>query len=35
MDSLPIMLTGADVRPDKARKIGLVDFVVDPLGEHF
>ena len=25
----------ADVRPDKARKIGLVNFVLDPLGEHF
>eukprot|EP00117_Sycon_ciliatum_P023311 scpid41499/ scgid19850/ Trifunctional enzyme subunit alpha, mitochondrial; 78 kDa gastrin-binding protein; TP-alpha; Long-chain enoyl-CoA hydratase; Long chain 3-hydroxyacyl-CoA dehydrogenase len=32
MDALPIMLTGSDVRPDKAKRIGLVDFVVRPLG---
>jgi len=27
-----MMLTGANVRPDKARKLGLIDQVVQPLG---
>ena len=25
-----MMLTGSSVRPDKAKKLGLVDLVVDP-----
>ena len=29
-DSLDIILTGKNVRPDKAKKLGLVDLVVDP-----
>jgi enoyl-CoA hydratase/long-chain 3-hydroxyacyl-CoA dehydrogenase len=29
-DAMDIMLTGKDVRPDKAKKLGLVDMVVDP-----
>ena len=33
VNALPIMLTGSSVRPDKAKKIGLVDFVVQPIGE--
>ena len=27
-----MMLTGKNVRPDKAKKLGLVDHLVDPLG---
>ena len=27
-----MMLTGKTIRPDKAKKLGLVDLVVDPLG---
>ena len=26
-----MMLSGSSVRPDKAKKIGLVDLVVDPV----
>jgi len=29
-NAMPIMLTGNNVRPDKAKKLGLVDLVVDP-----
>lgn len=28
--ALDIILTGKNVRPDKAKKLGLVDLVVDP-----
>lgn len=31
-DALDMMLTGKTIRPDKARKMGLVDLVVEPLG---
>lgn len=31
-DALSTMLTGRSIRPDKAKKIGLVDQLVDPLG---
>ena len=31
-DSLDMMLTGKMVKADKARKLGLVDQVVNPLG---
>jgi enoyl-CoA hydratase/long-chain 3-hydroxyacyl-CoA dehydrogenase len=30
-----LMLTGKTVRPDKAKKIGLIDQVVDSLGRYF
>jgi enoyl-CoA hydratase/long-chain 3-hydroxyacyl-CoA dehydrogenase len=29
-EATPMILTGKEVRPDKAKKIGLVDLVVDP-----
>ena len=29
-EGLKMMLTGSSVRPDKAKKLGLVDLVVDP-----
>ncbi|XP_003384336.1 PREDICTED: trifunctional enzyme subunit alpha, mitochondrial-like isoform X1 [Amphimedon queenslandica] len=31
-DSLDMMLTGKNVRADKAKKLGLIDLLVDPLG---
>lgn len=31
-DALDMCLTGKNVRADKAKKIGLVDMLVDPLG---
>lgn len=31
-DALDLMLTGKLVKPDKAKRLGLVDLVVDPLG---
>jgi enoyl-CoA hydratase/long-chain 3-hydroxyacyl-CoA dehydrogenase len=31
-DALDLALTGKNVRADKARKLGLVDLLVDPLG---
>ena len=31
-DALDIALTGKNVRADKAKKLGLVDLLVDPLG---
>ncbi|XP_055948453.1 trifunctional enzyme subunit alpha, mitochondrial-like [Argiope bruennichi] len=31
-DALDMILTGKTVRPDKAKKLGLVDLLVDPLG---
>lgn len=31
-DSLDMMLTGKNIRADKAKKLGLVDHLVDPLG---
>jgi len=30
--AVSMMLTGKNVRPSKAKKLGLVDVVVDPLG---
>ena len=30
-EGLKMMLSGSSVRPDKAKKIGLVDLVVDPV----
>ena len=29
-EAVPMILMGKEVRPDKAKKIGLVDLVVDP-----
>ena len=31
-DALDMCLTGKNVRADKAKKLGLVDLLVDPLG---
>ncbi|KPM02850.1 3-hydroxyacyl-CoA dehydrogenase-like protein 3, partial [Sarcoptes scabiei] len=31
-DALQMMLMGKNIRPDKAKRMGLVDLVVDPLG---
>ena len=31
-DALDIALTGKNIRADKAKKLGLVDLLVDPLG---
>ena len=31
-DSLDMMLTGKNIRADKAKKMGLVDHLVDTLG---
>jgi enoyl-CoA hydratase/carnithine racemase len=31
-DSLDMMLTGKNIRADKAKKMGLVDMLVSPLG---
>ncbi|XP_071117488.1 trifunctional enzyme subunit alpha, mitochondrial-like [Haliotis cracherodii] len=31
-NALDMMLTGKTIRPDKAKKMGLVDSVIDPLG---
>lgn len=31
-EALPMCLMGRTVRADKARKLGLVDLTVDPLG---
>ena len=31
-DALQMMLTGKNIRPSKAKKMGLVDVLVDPLG---
>lgn len=31
-DALDMMLTGRTVRPDKAKRLGLVDLVIEPLG---
>eukprot|EP01119_Soliformovum_irregulare_P005222 TRINITY_DN167_c0_g1_i1.p1 TRINITY_DN167_c0_g1~~TRINITY_DN167_c0_g1_i1.p1 ORF type:complete len:776 (-),score=290.23 TRINITY_DN167_c0_g1_i1:117-2444(-) len=31
-DSLDMMLTGKNIRADKAKKMGLVDLLVDPIG---
>lgn len=31
-DALDMMLTGKTIRADKAKKLGLVDALVDPLG---
>ena len=33
-DALDLCLTGKNVRADKAKKLGLVDMLVDPLGTH-
>jgi enoyl-CoA hydratase/carnithine racemase len=30
-EAVPMVLMGKEVRPDKAKKIGLVDVVVDPF----
>jgi enoyl-CoA hydratase/carnithine racemase len=30
-EAVPMILMGKEVRPDKAKKIGLVDVVVDPF----
>ena len=32
-NAFDMMLTGRNIKPDKAKKMGLVDAVVDPLGE--
>lgn len=31
-DALDMMLTGKTVRADKAKKLGIVDLLVEPLG---
>lgn len=33
-DSLDMMLTGKNIRADKAKKMGLVDMLVNPLGNN-
>ena len=32
-NSFDMMLTGKNIRPSKAKKMGLVDALVDPIGE--
>lgn len=34
-EALDMMLTGRQVRADKAKKLGLVDLVVQPLGKRY
>ena len=34
-DSLDMMLTGKNIRADKAKRMGLVDMLVNPLGMKF
>jgi enoyl-CoA hydratase/long-chain 3-hydroxyacyl-CoA dehydrogenase len=34
-DSLDMMLTGKNIRADKAKKMGLVDMLVNPLGIRY
>ena len=34
LNALDMMLTGKNIKPDKAKKWGLVDGVVDPVGRH-
>lgn len=33
--ALDMVLTGKNIKPDKAKKLGLVDHLVDPLGGSF
>ena len=32
-NAFDMMLTGKNIKPDKAKKMGLVDAVVDPVGK--
>lgn len=32
-NALDMMLTGKTIRPDKAKKMGLVDQIIEPLGK--
>ena len=34
-DALDLCLTGKNVRADKAKRLGLVDMLVDPLGRYY
>lgn len=34
-NALDMMLTGRTIRPDRAKKMGLVDLLVDPLGKDY
>ncbi len=33
-EAAPMILTGKEVRPDKAKKLGLVDLIVDPFARQ-